>query len=406
LHPFKLRLSNFYSFRIKQLNYMGGKNITILKGKLFLLMSLFSGAAQAASVTASPQGPLPGVLVESSAIDFTGGSHFWSLDDSGAPAIHKIASDGSFVKTVTITNAANRNWEDLTHDIDRNYMFIGDFGNNNCDRTNLRVYRIAYPSSATGSTTTAEVINFSYPDQNRFPSRWMNFDSEAFFHFQGKLYIFTKADGSAIGYTKMYSIPDSPGTYMACLVDSFYTNDRTTSADISPDGKSVVLISNTHIHIFKNFQGRDFFGGQHTQLNIAGVWTQKEGVSFSSNNEIYLTDENTGSGNNLYFVDLSNWIPPVQTTTTSIETINDVASASVYPVPANQYVNVALKNVNSGNCSFVLYDLTGKIIYKDKIENPLSPFTIPTADFPAGVYFYKVFSETREIQTSRLIISH
>jgi hypothetical protein len=365
-----------------------------------------SMSAKAASVSASAQGPLPSVLVESSAVDFTGGSHFWSLDDSGGPVIHKIANDGSLVKSITVSNASNRNWEDLTHDVNRNYMFIGDFGNNNCDRTNLRVYRIPYPSSATGSTTTADVINFTYPDQTRFPARWLNFDCEAFFHFQGKLYLFTKADGSAVGYTKLYSIPDAPGTYVACLLDSFYTNDRTTSADISPDGKSVVLISNTHIHLFKNFQGKDFFGGQHTQLNIAGSWTQKEGVSFSSNNEIYLTDENTGSGNNLYYIDLGNWIPPAQNTTTSIEKIKENVTASAFPVPANQSVTLTLKNITPGNYNFALFDLTGKIVFKEIIENPMSPFEISTENFPSGVYFYKVFSESKELLTARLVITH
>ena len=376
-----------------------------VNGSLFLIVILVSTAAHGLSVNANTVGTLPGILVESSALDFTGESHFWSLNDAGnSPDIYCIANNGSLTKTITITNAANRDWEEMTHDASRNYMYIGDFGNNNCDRTNLRVYRIPYPSSQTGTTTTADEIDFTYPDQRRFPSPWMNFDAESFFHFQGKLFIFTKADGAAVGYTKMYSIPDSPGSYVATLVDSFYTNDRSTSADISPDGTSMVLLSNTRIHIFRNFTGADFFGGQHTLLSISGGWTQKEGVSFTTNNEIYLTDENTGAGNHLYYIDLSAWIP-ASPTTTSIEKIND-ASASVYPIPANQFVNVMLKNVNAERLSFSLFDLAGKNVFEAPIENPLIPFIIRTEDFPTGVYFYKVFSDAKEVQTSRIIISH
>ena len=55
--------------------------------------------------------------------------------------------------------------------------------------------------------------------RSRLP--WMNFDVEAFFHFNGHLYLFTKADGDAIGYTKMYRLSDDPGSYSATLVDSF-----------------------------------------------------------------------------------------------------------------------------------------------------------------------------------------
>jgi hypothetical protein len=266
------------------------------------------------------------------------------------------------------------------------------------------VYRIPYPGSPT--SYVAEAINFSYPDQKRWPSPWMNFDSEGFFHFQGKLYIFTKADGSAIGYTKMYSIPDVPGNYVATLVDSFYTNDRTTSADISPDGKSVVLISNTHIHIFRNFVGKDFFGGQHTQLNISGNWTQKEGVCFTSNNEIHMTDENTGSGNNLYYIDLSTWIPPAQSATTGIDNIENVSTVNVYPVPANDYISIEIKNPSSRNYDFFLYDLTGKVVFNGKIDDPLSPFLVKTSDLSNGIYFYKLYTEMKEVKSARVVIQH
>ena len=376
-----------------------------VKGSLFILSGFMSKGAEGVTVSATSVGTLPGVLYESSALDFTGGSSFWSLDDSGRPEIFKITGNGSLSKTVTITNAQNRNWEDMTHDAARNYMFIGDFGNNNNDRTNLRVFRIPYPSLISGTTTTAVEIDFSYPDQQSFPSQWLNFDAESFFHFQNKLFIFSKADGNAIGYTKMYSIPDSPGNYVATLIDSFYTNDRTTSADISPDGKSIILISNTHIHIFRNFSGTNFFSGEHTQINISGQWTQKEAVSFSSNNEIFLTDENNGSGNHLYYIDLNSWIPASSASTNSIEKINDVV-ATVYPIPADKYLTVLLQNTNEEKYTFSLFDITGKNVFEARIENNLIPFNVRTEDFTPGIYFYKVFSDVKEIQTSRIVISH
>lgn len=388
-----------------------GNNNTILRGILVMIfMTMMSSASKAVSISANVLGNLPNELYESSAVDFTGGTHFWSLDDSGAPNIYRIAMDGSLTRTVTITGASNRNWEDMTHDVARNNMFIGDFGNNNNDRTNLRIYKIPYPSSVSVNTIAAEEIRFTYPDQNRFPSPWMNFDAESFFHFQGKLYIFSKADGSAVGYTKMYSVPDMAGTYVATLVDSFYTNDRTTSADISPDGNAVVLISNSRIHIFRNYTGDNFFHGQHTLVSIAGSWTQKEGVCFAGNNDVYLTDENNGAGNHLYHIDLSAYIPiamppPPPVVTTGIEQVNE-AMAGVFPNPTNESVNVWVKNSGSDKLSVAIFDLTGKMIFSDAIENPNSPYVIHTSDYPVGVYFYKVYANAKEIQTARLIISH
>jgi hypothetical protein len=379
------------------------KIITATAWALLCLAMFEAQSSRAVTVSATVKANLPGALVESSACDFSGGTHFWSLNDSGDPDIFCVSSDGSLTKTIRITNAVCRNWEDITHDANRNYMFIGDFGNNNCDRTNLRIYRIPYPNSASPSTMAADQICFSYGDQARFPSSWMNFDCEAFVHFQGQLFLFTKTDGSAIGYTKMYVLPDVPGSYVAMLVDSFYTNDRITGAAISPNGTTLALTANTRIHLFRNFAGNDFFHGNHTLIAIAGAWTQKEGVSFSSNNEIYMTDENSGGGNHLYYINLSQWVP-AQAVILGIENAHkDVAS--VYPNPANDHLNIHLKN-DLADPSISVYDLTGKLVYNSRIENLSSVFTINTATLPQGVYFYRIFSEAMEVQTSRIVVNH
>ncbi len=380
------------------------RNLRTSVAGAFLCAALLSSQTSVAiTVSASVVGNLPSNLVESSGLDHTGGTHFWSLNDSGNPEIYRIAGDGSLTRTVTITNANNRNWEDIAHDVNRTYMFIGDFGNNMCDRTNLKIYRIPYPSGVTANSVTADQISFSYEDQERFPSPWMNFDVEAFIHFQGQLFLFTKTDGSAIGYTKMYVIPDVPGTYVAMLVDSFYTNDRTTGAAISPDGSSMVLISNTRIHLFRNYIGNDFFHGTHTLISIAGGWTQKEAVTFCTNRAINLTDEAAGGSNHLYYIDLSPWIPAAAITL-GTENLN-AQSGSVYPNPANDQVRLTLKG-DYKDASVSIYDLTGKLTYQSQIENATAPFVINTAVLPPGVYFYRIYEEGQEIQTSRLVINH
>lgn len=362
--------------------------------------------SMAVSVSASVMGTLPSVLVESSGLDHTGGTHFWSLNDSGDPEIYRIASNGALTRTVTITNALNRNWEDIAHDAARNHMYIGDFGNNNCDRTNLRIFRIPYPSGVAANTIAAEKISFTYEDQERFPSPWMNFDVEAFVHFQGKLFLFTKADGNAIGYTKMYKLSDDPGTHVAELVDSFYTNNRTTGAAISPNGKSLVLISNTKIHLFHSYSGYDFFGGTHVKIDISGGWTQKEAVTFSSNNEIHMTDERTGGNNYLYYVDLSPWIPaPPPVITLSVGSISKDAVASVYPNPANEQVSIDFRT-SLKNASISIFDMTGKMVFSTPVESNSHTFVISTGMLPTGVYFYRIFEEAKEVQTSRLVVSH
>lgn len=364
---------------------------------LGLVLCLIMSKSQA--ITTTVIGALPSVASESSGLDYNGSASFWTHNDGfGDNHLYKVNFSGTLTQTITITGATNYDWEDLTHDANWDHMFIGDFGNNNCDRTNLCVYRIPYPRTGV-VTAAAEAINFSYPDQQRFPSPWMNFDVEAFCHFNGNLYLFTKTDGSAVGYTKMYRIPDNPGTYVATLVDSFYTNDRTTSADINPDGTALVLISNSHIHVFKNFSGDNFFNGQHTQINISGSWTQKEAVTFTSDNEIYLTDENSGSGNNLYYLSLANYIPA--STTTAVNEVENTG-ASVYPNPASEQVHLEL-NKPYHTVSVQLFDITGKVVNTAVFENT-QKMIMDITKFSPGIYFYKIFTEGVLAKTERLVI--
>lgn len=381
-----------------RLGFSGARTTIIL-----LLISLGASA-----ITPAVRGTLPSVLRESSGLaNVSGqGSGFWSHNDGyGDENLYRVVNSGGLQQTIEVLGAVNRDWEDLTMDQSGTYMFIGDFGNNNCDRTNLKVYRIPNPSTISGSSVTAEAINFSYPDQTSFPSPWMNFDVESFFHFDGKLYLFTKTDGSAIGYTKMYSLPDQPGTYVATLVDSFYTNDRTTSADISPDGKSVILIANSRIHLFKDFTGDNFFGGNHTLISISGSWTQKEAISFNGNHEIFMSDEDNGSGAKLYSIDMTPWIP--MPTTTSISKMNSSEEFDVYPNPANTFFTAQFTTSERiNNSELQLFDLTGQLVRKVTGNAGTSVLRMETATLPAGVYFYKLFTDAREVRTARLVISH
>lgn len=371
------------------------------RASLLLFASLLMSSGVYA-LTASVSGTLPSTLQECSGIDFNGGVHFWTHNDGyGDNNLYKVNMAGDIVQTVTVTNAVNYDWEDVTHDAARNYLFIGDFGNNACSRTNLSIYKLAYPHSSTGNATTAECIRFSYPDQRSIPSAWMNFDVESFVHYNGKLYLFTKTDGNAIGYTKIYSIPENAGTYVATLVDSFYTNDRTTSATLSPDQSSLVIISNSLIHLFRNWTGDNFFNGQHTQIPISGAWSQKEGVSFYSNNEIYLSDEDNGSGNHLYYVNLSPYIP--STTNSISEEVK--AEVSIVPNPASSFVTFNTGNKSFRRSEIQLYDLTGRLVLSKIFENTLDEMKISVTDLREGIYIYKFIGDGAEVRTARLVVS-
>jgi hypothetical protein len=372
--------------------------------KSFLLSFFLLAGVSAYALTPIIRATLSSQLPEDSGIDFTGGSHFWTHNDGfGDNNLYKMSNSGSIVRTITLTNAVNYDWEDLTHDGGRNFLFIGDFGNNSNTRQNLKIYRISYPTATSPDSVTADIINFSYPDQTSFPSQWLNFDAEAFFHYHGNLYIFSKSDGTAIGYTKMYSVPDAPGTYVATLVDSFYTNDRVTSADISPDRNSVILMANSKIHLFQNFTGDAFFRGQHTSISMT-PWTQKEALSFTTDHEAFITDENNGTGNHLYYLDLSQWIPPTVTTTFIQDFFK--GNISIGPDPADAFLNVHVTDINSYELTFSVFDLTGKQVMIRRFERENMSLAVNTSLLPSGIYFYRIIADDRLLKTARFIVSH
>jgi hypothetical protein len=371
-----------------------------------ILAAVTSFAASALTITATVVASMPSSLPESSGLDYTGNGTFWSHNDGyGDEQIYKISSSGSITKTIAINNAVNYDWEDVAHDAGRDYMFLGDFGNNACSRTNLHIYRITHPKNVSGTSVNAEVINFSYPDQVQFPSQWMNFDAEGFFHYNGLLYVFTKPDGNAVGYTKMYTVPDEPGTYVATLVDSFYTNDRITSADINADATAAIISTGSHIHIFTGWSGGNIFSGTHTQVNISGTWTQKEALAFKDINHVYMTDEDNGSGNNLYVIDLSAWITDMSTSVGSIASGSD-NKITAFPNPANNLVSFRVSGTGLSAASIQLFDIAGNKLRDAMMSETTGFMSIETADLPSGVYFYRLFDNDKAVLTQRLVISH
>ncbi len=369
------------------------KNLQFVTCLIFVFVSVAFSSITVNAIVAVKMGKVASNIPEASGLDFTGGSSYWTHNDGyGDNNLYKISSLATLSRTVTVTGVTNMDWEEITHDAARTYMFIGDFGNNSHGRTDLKIQRIQYPSSVAGSTVAASTIRFSYPDQRRFPSTWLNFDAESFFHRNGKLYIFTKGDGSATAYTKLYTVPDVPGTYVATLVDSFAVYGRITSADISPDGSSVVLISNTKIYLFRDFSGTNVFNGHCTKISIDGSYTQKEGVSFCSNTKICIVDEDNGSGNYLYSVDLSSYIIAPRLAAEAISEELPSMEMFAYPNPANSFT-ILKSDIELANVKIVITDLSGKIVKEFSLQNSGKEFRLETDDMAIGLYAIMIFAD-------------
>lgn len=253
--------------------------------------------------------PLPKKLKEVSGITYFPDTNLiYVLEDRGNKNnIYAINSEGKLEKTITISNASNVDWEDITKDNSGN-IYIGDFGNNDNQRQDLCIYKVNKDQLSKESAVAEYKISFSYPEQTEFPpkKKEMFYDVEGFFEHQNYFYLFTKNRSKGFdGTAFIYKILNAPGTQKAIKIGEFKTCDNynhcvVTSAAISPDGKKVVILSHDKIVLFENFQEDSFHQGTKTEISL-NHFSQKEAVVFKDNNTLLIADEKTGKLNgNIY----------------------------------------------------------------------------------------------------------
>ena len=257
---------------------------------------------------------LPHKLTENSGMVPAKDTTVWFVMDRGNPdKIYQVNYKGDLLKELKVKNAKNRDWEDMATDGDN--VFIGDFGNNSNDRKNLAIYKIPDPNLENGDDIEAEKIEFNYPEQTQFPPKKSKllYDAEAFFYFQNNFYIITKNRTQPFnGEALLYKVPAIEGKHEARYLGSFVPpkgkkNRQVTSADISPDGKTIVLLGNGTLWVFTDFLIDNFFTSGSLKTIDLGVYTQLESVSFTNNNTLLLSDEESGkTGRNLYSFVLGN----------------------------------------------------------------------------------------------------
>jgi len=281
---------------------------------IFTISILLNCSLLAQRINLDTLGVLPRDLKEISGIQKTENGHLWTHNDSGNKTyVYKINSDGQILKSVFIKNVKNIDWEAIAAD-NMGYIYIADIGNNRNDRQNLAIYKISEADLLKKDTATAEVISFTYSGQVAFPpdNSRMNYDAEALVFVHGSLFIFTKNRTNPFsGYSIIHEIPPVAGTYQTRIVDSILIGEgaremnQITGADISPDGKRMVLMSYDKMIILHEFPYRDFAGGRIEKVEFANL-SQKESVAFLNDSVILIADEKSVlGGGNIYSYNLS-----------------------------------------------------------------------------------------------------
>jgi len=218
-------------------------------------------------------------------------------DSGGEPALYEIdITNGNISRIVTITNANNKDMEDITQD--ENFIYVGDMGNNSNKRTDQTIYKISKSDYLANNEVVAEKITFSYKEQTDFTSsnQSTNFDSEALVNINNSLFLFTKNWGDLM--TSVYEIPKEKGDYELTRIGTYDIKGLITGGDYNKNTKTVFLTGykdfKPFIVILSNFSQNNPLDGKVDKTNISvngslqieGIATNPDGTYYISAEEI------------------------------------------------------------------------------------------------------------------------
>lgn len=76
-------------------------------------------------------------------------------------------------------------------------------------------------------------------------------------------------------------------------------------------------------------------------------------------------------------------------------------TVSVYPNPANNYLNLHINEFDITGLSFRIFDMQGKLLKSEKISNNLT--IIDMNNFVPATYLVKIYEDTRGLKTFKVI---
>jgi hypothetical protein len=349
---------------------------------------------------------LPSILLENSGMIFWN-DYLWMVNDGGSsPSIYKLDQSGNVLDTISVANATNIDWEALSQS--NTQIFIGDFGNNAGNRTNLAIYEINKSELLSGGgQVSAQKHTFKYGDQLNFslPTNNHSFDCESFYFDNDSLVLLSKAWTNF--YTKRYRFPsDWNDTLTIYPQDSIYTDGLITDVSIDTPSKRVFALGyknngsnfyTSFVYLLFDYPGSSLFNGNKRRIELGNMLTlsQTEGIAFKDSNSGFLSAEQITSvitiPPKLFSLDFTSFLSG------DLGVIDDLAEKEFgpFPNPTVQYVKVPKEWIGK---NLFIQNALGQLLEERKIDDTL---VLDMSNFPNGTYYLSI-----EDNLYRLTISH
>jgi len=261
-----------------------------MKNRLFFFFSFFSFfVLSQKSILLSDE------LKEISGIQFINDSLLVAHNDGGnGPMLYLLnPNSGKIIKRVVVKGVKNTDWEDIA--LDGNYLYIGNFGNNENKRKNLSIIRVSWKDALVKDTVNSEFMTFEYGDQKAFPpeKKALNFDTECMVFADGFLWLFTKNRTDPFdGISNVYRVKFQENTHAILKKEYFikigskgWMFDSVTGGDFAYGYFYLTTYNRVLKYLFS--EGKFTLVKQYKY----NEYNQKEAITVIKDDQIYVANE-------------------------------------------------------------------------------------------------------------------
>lgn len=228
---------------------------------------------------------------------------YWLHEDSGSDAaIYLYHEDGTRKKRYDIHGIEARDYEDISYGFgpqnNLDYIYLGDIGDNSQSRPHITIYRFPEPDFMADSISSdihqVEALELTYPSSDD-PE-----NAEAFFidPISGDLFIFSKNTTLCKVMTLEAPLPFGKEAGLKYIGDLNFRYQKITAADISADGKHILIKSYDYIYYWKREANQTVVDALQTipvRLTYQAE-PQGEAVTWKPNSMSYVTISEFKSG--------------------------------------------------------------------------------------------------------------
>jgi hypothetical protein len=346
---------------------------------------------------------LTGSLDENSGLIYSN-SRIFSINDGGnGTKIQELGLQGNIVRNVHVDSTQNMDWEAIGQS--ESTVYIGDFGNNGGNRTDLHILQLNKNALQNLDTVQPSKIHFSYSDQLNFTIavNQNNFDCEAFFFYRDSLHLFTK--GWENLYTKHYVIPlNNEDSVQAQLQDSLFVDGLITDATMDTTTGRILLLGyknngsnfyTSFVYLLFDYNQSHFFTGNKRRIEIGNMLTvsQTEGIAFESSTSGFISSEKITSSlitvsPKLFHFDFTSYLENSNVDQTILQS-NEIR---IYPNPVTESIHLTdwsnMQEVEIIDCSNrLVLRLSGDEISKQ----------IDISHLLQGTYFVRITKDNEVI---------